>query len=77
MCLNLTVSTEIQSKQILLCPVFTISYRSSKQISAKSLRELQLSDDFSSEAHRHQPPRLVVLKVLITPWLIKVQPHGV
>lgn len=77
MCLNLAVSREIQPKQILFYPAFKISDRSFKEISAGSLRELQLSDGSSSEAERHQPPRWVVLRVLITPWLIKMQPHGI
>lgn len=76
MCLNLTVSSETSSQQILFCPEFKSSSRSCEQISAESQRELQLSGGFSSEAYRHQPLRLVVLKVLITPRLIKVQPHG-
>lgn len=54
-----------------------ISNRNSKQISAESMRELQLSEDILSEAYRLQQLRLVVLKVLITPWLIKRQPHGI
>lgn len=46
MCLNLTKSSEIHSEQIVFCPVFKIFYSSSKQITAESLRELQLPEDF-------------------------------